>query len=69
MTARKRTFLAVEWLKNGRQVSVRLAMRLAKPRHLLHLETFAMILISVIPLVGISLATCIAVHAGNGALI
>jgi hypothetical protein len=36
--------------------------------HLHHLETFATIFISVIPIVGISLATRIAVHAGNGGL-
>jgi hypothetical protein len=33
-----------------------------------HFETFATIFISVIPLVGINLATWIAVHAGNGPL-
>jgi hypothetical protein len=36
------------------------------PMH--HLETFTTIFISVIPIVGISLATWIAVHAGNGGL-
>jgi len=54
-----------------REVDFRLADTCTRRKRLgvHHLETLATILISVIPFVGISLATWIAVHAGNGALI